>query len=160
MKQNKYQIDMCNGPLAGKMIRFALPLMAASIIQLMFNAADVVVVGKFAGDASQAAVTSTSSLINLLIGLFSGLGVGVNVLVAQALGSGDRRNVSSVVHTSVVLALVCGGILTVIGELFAPLLLQMMGSPEIRSMKRSDHGALSQTLPSSLPSTTMGVRVL
>ena len=130
MKEKKYCIDMCSGPIWSKLLLFALPMIAATILQLMFNAADVIVVGKFVGDASQAAVTSTGSLVNLLIGLFSGLSVGVNVLVARALGSGDRKNISDVVHTSVVLGLVCGSILTVVGELFAPLLLQWMGSPE------------------------------
>lgn len=126
----RYDIDMVNGPLAPKIIKFALPFMAATIIQLLFNAADVVVVGKFAGDVSQAAVSSTGSLINLLINLFLGLGVGVNVIVAQALGSGDRSRISAVVHTSVVVGVVAGAFLTVVGELFAPMLLRLMGSPD------------------------------
>ncbi len=131
MKQNeRYTIDMVNGPLAPKIIKFTLPLMAASIIQLLFNAADVVVVGKFAGDVSQAAVSSTGSLINLFINLFLGLGVGVNVVVARALGSGDRSRIGAVVHTSVVVGAIGGAILSIVGELFAPVLLRLMGSPE------------------------------
>ena len=126
----EYQIDMVNGPLAGKILRFALPLMAANIIQLLFNAVDVIVVGKFVGDAAQAAVTSTGSLVNLLINLFAGLGVGVNVVVARALGSGDRSRISAVVHTAVATGLAAGAILVLIGEIFAPVLLRMMGSPE------------------------------
>ena len=126
----RYEIDMLNGPLAGKTIRFALPFMLANIIQLLFNAADVVVVGKFVGDLSQAAVTSTGSLINLLINLFVGLGVGVNVVVARALGSGDRSRVGAVVHTSVTIGLIAGAILVVVGEVFAPMLLRLMGSPD------------------------------
>ena len=128
--QKKYSIDMTNGPLAGKIIRFALPFMLANIIQLLFNAADVVVVGKFAGDAAQAAVTSTSSLINLLINLFVGLGVGVNVVVARALGSGDRSRISAVVHTSVSIGVIAGAFLVLVGEIFAPVMLRLMGSPE------------------------------
>lgn len=127
---NRYEIDMCSGPLAGKIIRFALPFMIATIIQLLFNAADVVVVGKFVGDISQAAVTSTTSLINLLINLFIGLGIGVNVVVAQALGSGDRARIGAVVHTSVAVALAGGVILVAMGEVLSPVLLRLMGSPE------------------------------
>ena len=121
---------MTNGPLAGKILRFALPFMLANIIQLLFNAADVVVVGQFAGDAAQAAVTSTTSLINLLINLFVGLGVGVNVVVARALGSGDRSRISAVVHTAVTTGVIAGSFLVLVGEIFAPMLLKLMGSPE------------------------------
>lgn len=128
--QKKYSIDMTNGPLAGKILRFALPFMLANIIQLLFNAADVVVVGKFAGDTAQAAVTSTTSLINLLINLFVGLGVGVNVVVARALGSGERSRISAVVHTSVAIGVIAGTFLVLVGEVFAPILLRMMGSPD------------------------------
>ena len=81
--KKKYEIDMCNGPILKKMLVFALPLMLSSILQLLFNAADIVVVGRFAGDDSLAAVGSTSSLINLLTNLFIGLSVGSNVLVAR-----------------------------------------------------------------------------
>lgn len=125
-----YDMDMCNGALATKILRFALPLIIADVLQLTFNAADVVVVGKFVGDTSQAAVTSTGSLINLLIKLFLGLGVGVNVIVARALGSGDRSRISAVVHTAVVTGAVAGLFLTCVGELFAPVMLRLMGSPE------------------------------
>ena len=132
MKQQtkRYDIDMVNGPLAPRIIQFALPVMLASIIQLLFNAADVVVVGKFVGDTSQAAVTSTGSLINLFINLFMGLSVGVNVMVARALGSGDRSRISAVVHTAITLGVVCGLFLVVAGEIFAPLMLRLMGSPD------------------------------
>ena len=130
MSNKKYTIDMCSGPLPGKIIRFALPVMAASAIQLLFNAADVVVVGKFAGDASQAAVTSTTALINLLIGLFSGLGIGVNVVVARALGSGERGRIRAVVENAVLLAVVCGFALTGIGLVLAPALLRWMDCPD------------------------------
>ena len=86
-KSKRYEIDMCNGSILKKMLLFALPLMCSSMLQLLFNAADIVVVGRFAGDNSLAAVGSTSSLINLLTNLFVGLSVGANVLVAQYYGA-------------------------------------------------------------------------
>lgn len=127
--QKCHSIDMTNGPMAINLLRFAVPFMIASIMNLLFNATDVVVVGKFAGDLAQAAVTSTGSLINLLINLFMGLGVGVNVVVAQALGSGEKSRVGIVVHTAITVGLVAGTFLAVVGELFAPVLLRLMGSP-------------------------------
>lgn len=126
----RYEIDMCNGPLAGKILRFALPFLAANLLQLLFNAADIVVVGKFAGDTSQAAVTSTTSLINLVVNLFIGLGVGVNVMVARALGSGDRSRISTVVHTAVLTAMICGTVMAGVAGALAPVLLRLMDSPE------------------------------
>ena len=83
MKNKSYEMDMCNGPLFGKILLFAVPLMLSGILQLLFNAADIVVVGRFAGSQALAAVGSTSSLINLLINVFVGLSVGANVLVAR-----------------------------------------------------------------------------
>lgn len=127
--EKRYTIDMCSGPLAPRILRFALPLMLASIIQLMFNAADVVVVGKFVSATAQGAVTSTTSLINLLIGVFTGLSVGVNVIVARALGEGDKSRIGAVVHTSVALGLIGGVGLMIVGELIAPAVLRLMGSP-------------------------------
>ena len=85
-----YEMDMCSGPLFSKLIIFAVPLMLSGILQLLFNAADIIVVGRFAGSESLAAVGSTSSLINLLVNLFIGLSIGANVLVAQSSGR-DRR---------------------------------------------------------------------
>lgn len=90
-RQSKgYEIDMCNGTLANKILLFALPLMASSLLQLLFNAADVVVVGQFCGKASLAAVGSNTALINLLVNLFVGLSVGANVVVAQDLAPDGR----------------------------------------------------------------------
>lgn len=126
----RYDIDMVNGLLAPKIIRFALPLMAASIIQLLFNAADVMVVGKFVGDTSQAAVTSTTPLITLMINLFLGVGTGVNVTVARALGERNTSRISAVVHTAVTMGFLAGTMMLLIGEVFAPGLLRLMGSPE------------------------------
>ena len=130
MNGKHYEIDMCSGPLPPKLLAFALPLMASSVLQLLFNAADVIVVGKFAGDASLAAVTSTTSLINLLINLFIGLSIGTNVTVAHALGSGDTGRVERAVHTSVLLSVICGVFLSGFGIVMARQLLEWMDSPE------------------------------
>jgi len=130
MQTKKHELDMCNGPLAPKLLLFALPLMLSSILQLLFNAADVIVVGKFAGDASLAAVTSTGSLINLLINLFMGLSIGANVMVAQAIGHGDERRAAKAVHTSVVVSLLSGLFLAFVGFFAARQFLEWMDSPE------------------------------
>ena len=112
---NRHQIDMINGPLAGKILLFSLPLMLSSMLQLLFNAADIVVVGRFAGDECLAAVGSTGSLVTLITNVFMGLSVGTNVVVARAIGAGDRNNVQRVVHTSMFIALVSGIFLTLVG---------------------------------------------
>ena len=89
--EKKYEIDMCNGPLAGKILLFYFPLMLSGILQLLFNAADIAVAGRFAGNEALAAVGSTSSLTNLLVNLFIGLSVGANVLVARFYGAGQTE---------------------------------------------------------------------
>lgn len=93
-KTKKYEMDMCNGPLPGKILLFTLPLMFSSILQLLFNAADIVVVGKFAGDNALAAVGSNTALISLLTNFFIGLSVGANVLVANFYGAKQKKDVS------------------------------------------------------------------
>ena len=120
---------MCNGSIADKILLFALPLMASSLLQLLFNAADVVVVGKFAGKEALAAVGSNTALINLLINLFVGLSVGTNVVVARDLGAGRHDNVSRSVHTSMTLALISGVVMTVFGTVMVRQLLEWMSSP-------------------------------
>lgn len=130
MRGRSYTIDISNGPLARNIVAFALPLMAANVLQLMFNLADVVVVGKFAGDLAQAAVTSTTALINLLLGLFMGMSGGANVVVAHALGADKKEEVHHMVHTSIALAVISGVCLAVAGILAAPWLLTLMNSPE------------------------------
>ena len=90
-KTKSYEIDMCHGPLFRKILLFTLPLMLSGILQLLFNAADVIVVGQFAGNEALAAVGSTSALTNLLVNLFIGLSVGVNVLVARFYGAQQTR---------------------------------------------------------------------
>ncbi len=113
-----------------KLIVFAFPLMLSGILQLLFNAADIIVVGRFAGSESLAAVGSTSSLINLLTNVFIGLSVGANVLVARYYGSQSRRDLEETVHTSMVIAVAGGAVLVVIGLSLAAPLLEMMGTPE------------------------------
>lgn len=130
MKNKSYEIDMCNGPILGKMLKFAMPLMLSSMLQLLFNAADIIVVGRFAGDNSLAAVGSNTALINLLTNLFIGLSIGANVLAARYRGAGLLKDLSETVHTSMLLSLICGVALTVIGEIFARQLLIIMQTPE------------------------------
>lgn len=130
VKSNKkYEIDMCSGGIVGKMLLFALPLMLSSILQLLFNAADIIVVGRFAGDNSLAAVGSTGSIVNLLTNVFLGLSVGANVMVARYKGAGKEEEVSQTVHTAITLALISGAILTVAGVLGAKQILVWMSSP-------------------------------
>lgn len=128
--KRSYEMDMCNGPLLGKILAYAIPLMLSGILQLLFNAADVIVVGRFAGHESLAAVGSTSALINLLINVFIGLSVGANVLVAQYFGAGKDQEVQDTVHTAVAVSLVCGAALVVLGVFAAGPLLTLMGTPE------------------------------
>ncbi len=121
---------MCSGNIIGKMLIFALPLMLSSILQLLFNAADVIVVGRFAGDNSLAAVGSTTSLVNMLTNVFLGLSVGANVMVARYTGAGRENDASKAVHTAVTLAILSGAVLTVIGGLGARQILSWMKSPD------------------------------
>ncbi len=128
-RQKKYEIDMVHGPLAKKILLFAVPLMLSSMLQLMFNAADIIVVGHFAGSESLAAVGSTTSLINLITNLFVGLSIGANVVVANAYGAGRTEEIKDTLHTAMMLALISGIIVLAIGVLFAPDFLRMMSSP-------------------------------
>lgn len=125
-----YEMDMCSGPLFIKIVAFAIPLMLSGILQLLFNAADIIVVGRFAGSESLAAVGSTSALINLLVNVFIGLSIGVNVLVAQFYGAQKFKELDETVHTSIVLAAVSGVFLVMLGELVSVPMLRLMGSPE------------------------------
>ena len=126
----KYEIDMVNGPLLGKLLLFAVPLVFSGILQLLFNAADIVVVGRFAGAEAIAAVGSTGSIINLIISLFMGLSVGVNVLCARFYAAHFEKDMDETVHTSITLALIGGVVLALIGVIFARPLLRLMGNPD------------------------------
>ncbi len=129
MKAKSYEIDMCSGPLFPKILAFSVPLMLSGILQLLFNAADMIVVGRFAGNTALAAVGANAALINLLTNLFIGFSIGANVLVAQFYGAGKERDMSETVHSAIVLSLLCGGILLVLGILAAPQILILMGTP-------------------------------
>lgn len=128
--KTKNEIDMCNGPILKKMLIFTLPLMCSSMLQLLFNAADIIVVGRFAGDTALAAVGSTTSLVLLLSNLFIGLSVGANVLAARYFGAGRGNELSKTVHTSLLLSMISGVILTTMGILLAKPILQMMDTPD------------------------------
>ena len=125
----KYEIDMCNGPLAGKILLFYFPLMLSGILQLLFNAADIAVAGRFAGNEALAAVGSTSSLTNLLVNLFIGLSVGANVLVARFYGAGQTDELKSMVQTAVATSVIGGVILIFVGFLVSKPALTLMGTP-------------------------------
>lgn len=122
--------NMISGPTFGKMVMFSIPVILSGILQLLFNAADIIVVGNFAGDESLAAVGSTSALINLFTNVFIGLSVGTNVLIAHFIGSGDHSKVEKTVHTSIVVSAVCGIFLTIFGIIFAYPVLKLMGNPD------------------------------
>ena len=123
-------MDMTEGPLLSKVLLFSLPIMLSGILQLLFNAADTIVVGRFAGNEALAAVGSVGSLNNMIISLFIGLSVGVNVLVARFTGSREDERVSQTVHTAVVLSVAGGVLLAFVGFAAARPLLELMGSPE------------------------------
>lgn len=130
MKNNRFEIDMCNGTIMDKLISFALPLMLSGILQLMFNAVDIIVVGRFSGSRSMAAVGSTTALINVFTNLFIGISLGANVLTARYYAAGKEKDVENTVHTAIALALVSGIIMAVIGQIFSKGALLLMGTPD------------------------------
>ncbi len=130
LKREKRTIDMCSGPLLGNIIRYTIPLMLTGVLQLLFNAADLVVVGQFCGSLSVAAVGATSSLVHLIVNLFMGVSVGAGVTVAHTIGAGKREDIHRTVHTAIPLALLLGAMVTVLGVVLAPPLLHMMDTPD------------------------------
>lgn len=128
--KRSYEMNMCEGPLFQKIIIFAIPLVLSGVLQLLFNAADIVVVGRFSGAHSLAAVGSTSSLINLLINLFIGVSVGANVLVGRYYGAQDYDNIVKSVHTAVTTAFLSGVLMIFVGLFAARPLLELMGTPD------------------------------
>ena len=130
-RSKQYEMDMCSGSLAGKILLFSLPLMLSSLLQLLFNAADVIVVGRYAAMPTQAvaAVGSNGALINLTINLFMGISVGANVVVAQDLGAGRGERVGHSIETAITLALVSGFALSVFGVICVRQLLEWMSCP-------------------------------
>ncbi|WP_044958783.1 MATE family efflux transporter [Butyrivibrio sp. WCD2001] len=134
-RNRKYEIDMTKGALLPKILLFSIPLIISSVLQLLFNAADIVVVGQFAGDDTLgancvAAIGSTGSVINMLLSVFMGLSVGVNVLAARYFAARQKKEMEETVHTTVALALIGGIIIAVIGILVSRPILEMMGSPK------------------------------
>ncbi len=125
----KREIDMLHGPLFLNVMRYTVPIILTSLLQLLFNAADLIVVGQFCGSVSVAAVGATSSLTNLIVNLFIGLSVGAGVAVAQAIGARNDEAVHQAVHTTIPTAIVSGLFLTVIGLWLAPTFLQWMATP-------------------------------
>ena len=130
MKNNKYEIDMCNGSIMDKLISFSLPLMLSGILQLMFNAVDIIVVGQFTGSQALAAVGSTTALIAVFTNLFIGISLGANVLAARFYASGKYKEMSETVHTSITLALISGIIMAFVGLLFSKVALEIMSTPD------------------------------
>ena len=130
MKSNKYEIDMCNGSIMDKLVSFALPLMLSGILQLMFNAVDIIVVGRFSGSEALAAVGSTTALINVFTNLFIGISLGANVLAARFFAAGREEEMSETVHTSITLALISGILMAFVGLVFSKGALELMGTPE------------------------------
>ena len=120
---------MCNGPLLGKILLFSVPLMLSGILQLLFNAADIVVVGQFAGNEALAAVGSTGSLNNLIVNVFMGLSIGTSIMVARYYGAQDWKSIREIVHTSMLVSFICGVALIFIGIFLAAPLLELMGTP-------------------------------
>ena len=129
-KTKSYEMDMCTGSILKKMLLFSLPLMASSVLQLLFNAADIIVVGRFSGDNALAAVGSNTALINLLTNFFMGLSIGANVLVARYYGAKQDKDLVETIHTSMLLSIYSGIILTVVGVLCAKQILIWMKTPE------------------------------
>jgi putative MATE family efflux protein len=129
-KMKSHEIDMCNGPILSKIIVFAIPVMLSGILQLLFNAADVVVVGRFAGSESLAAVGSTTALINLLLNIFIGFSIGANVLVAQFYGAHKLKDLEETVQTSFMIGVIGGWLLLLVGETLSKPILTLMGTPE------------------------------
>ena len=129
-KKKSYEMDMCHGPLVKKLLIFTIPVMISGVLQLLFNAADIVVVGQFVGSQALAAVGSNSSLINLIVNVFIGISIGSNVLVARHYGAGEHEEVHKTVHTAILTGAVFGVLLIFIGQIVARPLLELMGSPE------------------------------
>jgi len=127
---SKNQINMTKGPILGSLLKFSIPVICSNFLQLLFNAADVAVVGRFAGDASLAAVGSSTSLINLLINLFIGLSIGTNVIAAKNFGAKNDGKIQKTVHTSIVISLVCGVCITLLGLLLSRQILIRMNTIE------------------------------
>lgn len=130
MQKNKNTMDMTHGPLWNKILLFALPLAASSILQQLFNSVDTAVVGRFASSQALAAVGSNSSLISLMINLFIGISLGSNVVIAHYIGQKSEKNIQAAVHTAIVVAILSGIFVMILGQFIARPVLLLMGTPE------------------------------
>ena len=130
MLSKNHDMDMCSGPLFSRIIIFALLIIAMNILQLLFNAADMIVVGRFSGSDALAAVGATGALINLIVNTFMGLSVGTVVIVAQDYGAGKISELSDSVHTSIAISIISGLIVMVMGLVFCKPMLILMGTPK------------------------------
>ena len=126
MKKNKYEIDMCNGTLMDKLIVFAVPLMISGVLQLMFNAVDIIVVGRYVGSHALAAVGSNGSIINLIVNLFMGISIGGSAVIAQHYGAAQYEDVSEATHTCMLVGLISGFFVMVVGVVCTPAILRRM----------------------------------
>lgn len=125
-----YQINMTEGNILPKIIKFSIPLMLSGMLQLFFNAADVIVVGRYAGDEALAAVGSTGALINLLINLFIGISIGASVLMGQAIGARDYNDAQDSLHTAMLTGLIGGIIMIFVGQFVSRPMLELMQTPD------------------------------
>ena len=130
MRKERRELDMCSGPILKGILVFAIPIMVMNLLQLLFNAADTIVVGRFNGKEAMAAVGATGSLVNLLVNLFMGLSVGASVVVAQEYGARSQRGVTRAVHTSMTLSIIGGLAVTALGLFLSRPMLELMGTPE------------------------------
>ena len=129
MASKTKSVDMCNGPIAKKIVFFTIPIIISGLLQLLFNAADMIVVGRFSGNTSLAAVGSTTSLTNLMVNFFMGFSVSAGITITHAIGANQRRDIHQIVHTAVPTGLISGLIVAAIGICFAPYFLKLMGTP-------------------------------
>ena len=121
---------MTEGPIYKQIAKFAFPILCGNIFQQLYNMVDSLVIGNFVGKESLAAISSTSSLIFLLVGLFTGIFSGAGVVISRYFGAGDTKKVQASVHTSVAFGIISGVVMTIIGTLFAPQILKLMGTPD------------------------------
>lgn len=129
-KTSKYEIDMCNGSILDKLVSFSIPLMLSGILQLLFNAVDIIVVGQFTGNEALAAVGSTTALINVFVNLFIGISLGASVLAARFYATGQEKEMTETVHTAITLALISGIAMGIIGVIAAKGALELMDTPD------------------------------
>ena len=129
-KRASKNVEMCSGPILKNLIIYTIPVVLTGVLQLLFNAADIIVVGRFCGSNAIAAVGATGSLTSLLVNLLLGLSVGVSVCTATALGAKNKRVVYRTVHTAIPISVIVGAVLTVSGLLFSGAMLKMMDTPE------------------------------